>query len=67
MVYYGLSLSTSDLGSDPYIAFFLSSLVEVAAAIWIVIGIQWLGRKPNLCGLLILGGVACLATIVVRK
>ncbi|XP_072037058.1 organic cation transporter protein-like [Amphiura filiformis] len=63
MVYYGLSLSTSDLGSDPYVAFFISGLVEVPAYIWVPIGIEWLGRKPNLFSLLILGGVACLATI----
>ena len=67
LVYYGLSLSTSDLGSDPYVAFFLSGLVEVPAYIWVTFGIEWLGRKPNLSALLVLGGVACLATIGTRK
>ena len=67
LVYYGLSLSTSDLGSDPYVAFFLSGLVEVPAYIWVTFGIEWLGRKPNLAALLIIGGVACLATIGTRK
>ncbi|XP_072018558.1 organic cation transporter protein-like [Amphiura filiformis] len=63
IVYYGLSLSTSDLGSNDYVAFFLSGLVEVPAYLWCMFGIEWLGRKPNLCGLFILGGIACLCTL----
>ncbi|XP_072019579.1 organic cation transporter protein-like isoform X2 [Amphiura filiformis] len=63
IVYYGLSLSTSDLGTNDYVAFFLSGLVEVPARIYCLFGIEWLGRKPNLCGLFILGGIACLCTL----
>ncbi|XP_072018557.1 organic cation transporter protein-like [Amphiura filiformis] len=63
IVYYGLSLSTSDLGSNDYVAFFLSGLVEVPAYIWCMFGIEWLGRKPNLCVLFLLAGIACLCTL----
>lgn len=65
IVYYGLSLSTSSLGGNIYVAIFLSGLVEVPANLLAVFGIQWFGRKPNLCGLLILGGVACFGTLIV--
>ncbi|XP_072019580.1 organic cation transporter protein-like [Amphiura filiformis] len=67
IVYYGLSLSTSDLGSNDYVAFFLSGLVEVPAYIWCMFGIEWLGRKPNLCVFFLLGGIACLCTLFFGK
>ena len=67
LIYYGLSLSTSDLGSDPYVAFFLSGLVEVPAYAFVLFSNEWLGRKLSLMGLLIVGGIACLATIVTRE
>ncbi|XP_072019582.1 organic cation transporter protein-like [Amphiura filiformis] len=63
LVYYGLSLSTSSLGGNDYVSFFLSGLVEVPAYLWCTFGIEWFGRKPNLCGLFLLGGVACISTI----
>ena len=66
-VYYGLSLSTSELGSDPYLAFFLSGLVEVPAYVWSIFGMEWFGRKPNLIGLMVLGGIACITTTLIRK
>ena len=65
-VYYGLSLSTSELGSDPYLAFFLSGLVEVPAYVWSIFGMEWFGRKPNLIGLMVLGGIACITTTLIR-
>lgn len=64
LVYYGLSLSTSDLGSNVYIAFFISGAVEIPAYF---IGVPMmesrLGRRysTSLCELL--GGIACLMTI----
>ncbi|PIK38567.1 putative organic cation transporter protein-like [Apostichopus japonicus] len=64
LVYYGLSLSTSDLGSNIYIAFFISGAVEIPAYI---VGIPMmesrLGRRYSTSICEILGGVACLLTI----
>ncbi|XP_033115307.1 organic cation transporter protein-like [Anneissia japonica] len=64
MVYYGLSLSTSDLGVDDYIAFFVSGAIEIPAYVLSIFFIDYWGRRLNLCGTLVLGGVACLLTIL---
>ncbi|XP_030850525.1 organic cation transporter protein [Strongylocentrotus purpuratus] len=63
MVYYGLSLSTSDLGSNDYIAFFISGAVEIPAVITGIFAIDYFGRKWSTFGYMIFGGVACLCTI----
>lgn len=64
LVYYGLSLSTSDLGSNDYIAFFISGAVELPAYLLCVPAIESpLGRKYATSGFELLGGVACLMTI----
>ncbi|XP_071955146.1 organic cation transporter protein-like isoform X2 [Antedon mediterranea] len=64
MVYYGLSLSTSNLGVDDYIAFLLSGAIEIPAYALSIFTIDYWGRRWNLCGTLVLGGVACLLTIL---
>ncbi|XP_071955281.1 organic cation transporter protein-like isoform X2 [Antedon mediterranea] len=63
MVYYGLSLSTSDLGIDPYIAFMLSGLIEIPAYIISILAIDYFGRRIILSIVMITGGVACFLTI----
>lgn len=63
-VYYGLSLSTSDLGVDVYLAFFVAAAVELPA--YILAGLLLytrLGRRLSASGFEIIGGVACLITI----
>ena len=67
MVYYGLSLSTSDLGSNDYIAFFISGAVEIPAVITGIFAIDYFGRKWSTFGYMVFGGVACLCTIFTRK
>ena len=67
LVYYGLSLSTANLGGNQYVAFFISGAVEVPAYVYSVIAIELYGRKLNLAGTMIVGGIACVATILVRK
>ena len=67
MVYYGLSLSTGDLGGNPYVSFFLSGLVEVPAYAYALFAVDWFGRRLNLAGTFFAGGIACAATVVVRK
>ena len=66
-MYYGLSLSTSDLGIDDYLAFFISGVVEVPSIVYCMFGIEWFGRKPNFVGLMLIGGAACLITTAIRK
>ncbi|XP_072182317.1 organic cation transporter protein-like [Diadema setosum] len=63
LVYYGLSLSTSDLGVNDYVAFFISGAVEIPAYICSIFAIDIIGRKWTLSGSMLAGGVACLCTI----
>ena len=67
MVYYGLSFSTRDLGSDEYWTFFISGAVEIPALIYATLGIRWFGRKNNMIALELIGGAACLATIFIGE
>ncbi|XP_038045314.1 organic cation transporter protein-like [Patiria miniata] len=62
MVYYGLNLSTSDLGVDDYLAAVISGLVEFPSYVFCVIALQYVGRRINLGGNLLVGGVACIIT-----
>ena len=66
-MYYGLSQSTGDLGVDDYWAFFVSGAVEIPALIYATFGVERFGRKWNTAVLELIGGVACLATIFIRK
>ena len=67
MTYYGLSLSTSELGVNDYVASFVSGAVEVPAILssWFIIQ-RWGRRNPHSL-YMIAGGVACLITIMLRK
>ncbi|XP_038078934.1 organic cation transporter protein-like [Patiria miniata] len=62
-VYYGLSLSTSSLGSNDYLAFFIGGFVEIPACLSILPFIDRYGRRILLCLYLLVGGFACLGTI----
>ena len=66
-MYYGLSLSTGDLGVDDYWAFFVSGAVEIPALIYAMFGVERFGRKWNTVVLELIGGVACLAAVFIRK
>ncbi|XP_072014758.1 organic cation transporter protein-like [Amphiura filiformis] len=66
LVYYGLSLSAGDLGVDFYVSFFISGAVEVPAYLYVMFALDWFGRKLNLCGSLVLGGTACLITLLIK-
>ncbi|XP_033625385.1 organic cation transporter protein-like isoform X1 [Asterias rubens] len=66
LVYYGLSLSTSDLGVDDYVAAFISGAVELPAYLSSWFTIQRWGRRLPLALYLATGGVACLTTIFIE-
>lgn len=64
MVYYGLSLSTNDMGVDNYIAFFVSAAVELPAYLACLFLLYTpLGRRFTTSGFEILGGIACFITM----
>ncbi|XP_056416845.1 solute carrier family 22 member 15 [Hyla sarda] len=62
LVYYGLTLSTGDLGGNIYFNLALSGLAEVPAypLCMYLINHKSCGRRRTLCGFLSLGGVSCL-------
>ncbi|XP_022110872.1 organic cation transporter protein-like [Acanthaster planci] len=62
LVYYGLGLSTSNLGVDDYLASALSALIEFPSYIYCVFALQYFGRRVNLSGTMVIGGIACITT-----
>jgi hypothetical protein len=67
MVYVGLSYYGPVLGSDHYISFLLSSLVEIPSYLicWVVMD-RW-GRRWPLCVCMILSGVSCIITVLLSE
>ncbi|KAJ8029166.1 Organic cation transporter-like protein [Holothuria leucospilota] len=63
MVYYGISLSTSSLGSNDNIAFFISGAVEIPAYLICVPVIEsFLGRRGSTVIFEVIAGAACIST-----
>lgn len=67
MVYVGLSYYGPALGSDQYMSFLLSSLVEIPSYLlcWVVMD-RW-GRRWPLCVCMILSGVSCTITVLLSE
>lgn len=66
LVFYGLSLSTSSLGIDPYISFIVSGAIEVPAYLSCMFAAEWFGRKGATFGTMMLGGICCCVTPLIR-
>ncbi|KAI8492307.1 hypothetical protein Bbelb_297600 [Branchiostoma belcheri] len=60
LVYYGLSLNTSNLGGDDYLNFFISGVVEIPAYISSVYIADWFGRPKTHAAYMIIGAVGCI-------
>ena len=67
LVYHGLSLSTSSLGTNDYAAFFISGAVEIPAYVLMIFVAERWGRRPVLTISMVAGGFACLISILLRK
>ncbi|PIK48669.1 hypothetical protein BSL78_14481 [Apostichopus japonicus] len=65
LVYFGFALTTGTLAGDPYLNFFLSSLVELPARIVPLFIIKRFGRLIPLISILVSSGVCMIAIIVV--
>ncbi|XP_037903777.1 carcinine transporter isoform X2 [Hermetia illucens] len=63
-VYLGLSYYGPSLGSNQYLSFLLSSVVEIPSYVgcWLVMD-RW-GRRWPMCLLMILGGISCIITVL---
>jgi len=66
-VYVGLSYYGPAMGSDEYLSFFLSGLVEIPGYLfcWAVMD-RW-GRRWPLCMLMVVGGLFCVATVLMPE
>ncbi|XP_030828349.1 organic cation transporter protein-like [Strongylocentrotus purpuratus] len=64
LVYHGLSLNTSNLGVNEYVAFAVSGAVEIPAYLLSVVAIEikFIGRRISLSVCMLVAGVACLST-----
>lgn len=62
-VYVGLSYYGPSLGSNQYLSFFLSSVVEIPSYIvcWLVMD-RW-GRRWPLCICMMIAGISCICTV----
>ncbi|XP_038075650.1 organic cation transporter protein-like [Patiria miniata] len=65
IVYYGLSLSTSALGVDDYLAAFVSGAIEIPSYLFCWYMMDRFGRRITLVAFYIFGGVFCLTTIFI--
>ena len=62
LCYYGLSLNAVNLaGTDPYLNFALTGLIEIPSYIFAAVVIDRIGRKPLLILCQLLAGTGCLA------
>lgn len=59
LVYYGLSLGVSRLGTDLYLTQFVFGLVEIPARTLVLLVLPF-GRRLSQSGFLAVGGLACL-------
>nr|XP_054773727.1 organic cation transporter protein-like [Lytechinus pictus] len=67
VVYHGLNLSTSNLGINVYLSFFVSAAIEIPAYTLSIFIAEhhWFGRKKSTVITLLTGGLACLLTIFI--
>ncbi|KAJ8027259.1 Solute carrier family 22 member 13 [Holothuria leucospilota] len=63
IVYFGLSLGTSGLGVNVYVAFCISGAIEIPAYTVSIYSMKKLGRKWSTGTLMVLAGLSCFATI----
>ncbi|XP_067849032.1 solute carrier family 22 member 15-like [Heptranchias perlo] len=66
LVYYGLTLSASDMDGDRYLNLALSGLAELPSypICLFLMNRTWSGRRWTLAGFLLVGGTACLVIIL---
>lgn len=64
LVYYGLSLGVSRLGTDLYLTQFVFGLVEIPARSLVLVVLPF-SRRLSQSGFMAIGGLACLLMLAV--
>ncbi|KAE8750371.1 hypothetical protein FOCC_FOCC002930 [Frankliniella occidentalis] len=67
LVYYGLVLNITEFAGDQYVNTVISGLVEVPSIALSILILLKMGRRWPFCLTLLVGGVACLLTLLVPK
>lgn len=67
ITYYGLSLSSGNLGGNPFLILFLMALVEMPSYISISFLLDKLGRRSITSTLMLAGGVCCIIAAYLTK
>ena len=61
--YYGLTLNTGRIGGNIYINYVVSVIMELVAYFACLFLVDRIGRRAMFCASMLLGGLACLASI----
>ena len=67
MVYFGLSFSTSSLGGNEYVNFFISAAVEIPAYIFCNLALNRIGRRWPMGISMIMSGICLLLILPIPK
>ena len=67
LVYYGLSFNVDALSGNLYVNNAINGLVELLSYIMCILLMDILGRKTMTSGLMIIGGIVCLASMTLRE
>merc|ERR550517_2251075 len=67
MGYYGITFSPVTFSGDFHMNYLLSMIIEFPCSFFGVIAVERLGRRPTLCGCLILGGITCMIVGFIPK
>lgn len=67
VVYYGLTTSAGELGDNMYVSTAVSGFVEIPACILVWILLKFIGRRTACCSVMTLGGLSCLAIMLVPQ